>query len=95
MLRLLKHLVPQVAHIAGDPNGVDELQVIQFIKRTTMVTYLFPFMDERYSAIIPRTRIFFYYTSTEMTIYSVLQLFSFFLMFLGWSSASAAPNHNS
>ena len=56
LLRLLKHLVPQVAHIAGDPNGVDELQVIQFIKRTTMVSYLFPFMDESYSAIIPRTR---------------------------------------
>jgi hypothetical protein len=36
-MRLLRHLVPQVAHLTQDASGVDEMQIIQYIKRTTMV----------------------------------------------------------
>lgn len=36
-MRLLRHLVPQVAHLTQDSSGVDEMQIIQYIRRTTMV----------------------------------------------------------
>jgi hypothetical protein len=36
-MRLLRHLVPQVAHLTQDASGVDEMQIIQYIRRTTMV----------------------------------------------------------
>lgn len=37
IMRLLRHLIPQVAHLTQDQSGADELQIIQFIRRTTMV----------------------------------------------------------
>jgi hypothetical protein len=46
LMRLLRHLVPQVTELAagggrgGDGGALDELQVINFIKRTTMVGLL-------------------------------------------------------
>jgi hypothetical protein len=36
-MRLLRYLVPQVANLASNNMAVDELQVIEFIRRTTMV----------------------------------------------------------
>ena len=39
-MRLLRHLIPQVAHLTQDQSGADELQIIQFIRRTTMVRQL-------------------------------------------------------
>ena len=38
-MRLLRHLIPQVAHLTQDQSGADELQIIQFIRRTTMVRW--------------------------------------------------------
>jgi hypothetical protein len=39
IMRLLRHLIPQVAHLTQDQSGADELQIIQFIRRTTMVRH--------------------------------------------------------